>query len=121
MITDEKLGEALELISKGITRPTKIAKAMGITYRSYCQWMVRNAPFAQQIRLLEGAFPDLRRSQTINQNINGAVEVGVGFAPKVDYSAGPPAVPPPPPRPALPAPVDAEFSEVDAELEYILG
>jgi hypothetical protein len=213
MITDEKLGEALELISKGITRPTKIAKAMGISYRSYCGWMVksnagdekflvtfngeqqqwaraitlatklalfelrgmileesvfgydeiqtkdgqvvwaidpaaaalpeedrewlgyrkdallevdgklqpvvikRKAPFAQQIRLLEAAFPDLRPSQTINQNINGAVQVGVGFAQKVDYSKGPPAVPPPPPRPELPAPVDAEFSEVDAELE----
>lgn len=223
MITTERLNEALELISKGLTRPTKIAKAMGISYRSYCAWMVRSnagderflvtfnneqmqwakaitlatklalfelrgmilqeaiyghdevqtkdgqvvwaidpaaaaldpddrewmgyrkdalleidgklqpvtikrkAPFAQQIRLLEAAFPDLRPSQTINQNINGAMQVGVGFVPKTDYAKGPPPVPPPPPRPELPAPTldaslgYADFSEVDDDLANILG
>lgn len=218
MITQAKLDEALELISNGVTRPTKIAKAMGISYRSYCAWMVlsnrgderflvtfndeqmqwaraitlatklallelrgmvlqegifgydevqtkdgqvvwaldpvaaamsederealgfrrdalleidgklqpvtikRKAPFAQQIRLLEAAFADLRPTQTINQNttINGTV--GVGIAPKADYSKGPPPIPPPPPMPELPAPTDAEFSEVeDDDLADILG
>jgi hypothetical protein len=210
MVTPEKLNEALELISKGITRPTKIAKAMGISYRSYCSWMVRSnagdekflvtynseeqqwaraitlatklalfelrgmvlqesiwgydeiqtrdgnvvwqfdpeacaiedldlremlygrrdglkvidgklqpvtikrkAPWAQQVALLRAAFPDLRESTTQNVNLNGAMQVGVGFAKPVDYSQGPPAVPPPPLRPELPAPVDAEFSEID--------
>lgn len=42
----------------------------------------KKAPFAQQLRLLEAAFPDLRPSQTINQNINGALQVGVGLAAK---------------------------------------
>jgi hypothetical protein len=217
MITTEKLNEALELISKGITRPTKISKAMGIAYRTYCSWMVmsnrgderflveynddvmqwakaiglatklalfelrgmllqegifgydevqtkdgqivwaldpvacalseddremlgyrkdgllevdgklvpvtikRKAPFAQQIRLLEAAFPDLRPSQTINQNINGALQVGIAAAPKTDYSKGPPQVPPPPQMPELPAPVDAEFNEVDDDLAEMLG
>jgi hypothetical protein len=218
MITAEKLNEALELISKGVTRPTKIAAAMGMAYRTYCDWMVRSnsgderflvtfngetmqwaraitlatklalfelrgmilqegifgydevqtkdgqivwaidpvaaalseedrewmgyrkdalleingalqpvtikrkSPFAQQIRLLEAAFPDLRPSQTITQNVNLA-QVGVGFAKPVDYSKGPPPVPPPPPMPALEAPItDGEFSEVaDPELEEMLG
>src|SRR5258707_979551 len=39
MVTEEKLNEALELITRGITRPTRIAKALGISYRSYCSWM----------------------------------------------------------------------------------
>jgi hypothetical protein len=30
-----------------------------------------------------------------------------------DYSKGPPPIPPPPTRPELPAPIDAEFSEID--------
>jgi hypothetical protein len=42
MITDEKMQEALALIAKGVTRPTKIAKALGMTYRAYCKWMVRS-------------------------------------------------------------------------------
>lgn len=218
MIEPEKLNFALDLISKGVTRPTKIAKAMGVSYRTYCAWMVksnsgderflvtyndevcqwakaitlatklalfelrgmilqesiygydeiqtkdgqivwaldpvaaamsederealgfrrdallevkgalvpvtikRKAPFAQQIRLLEAAFPDLRPTQTVNQNINGAVQVGIGFAGKTDYTQGPPPIPPPPRRPELPAPVDAEFSEVAEEnFDDILG
>ncbi|WP_338830441.1 hypothetical protein [Bradyrhizobium sp. 27S5] len=218
MIEPQKLYDALELISKGLTRPTKIAKAMGISYRSYCQWMVRSnsgdekflveyndetmqwaraitlatklalfelrgmvlqeaiygydeiqtkdgqvvwaidpaaaamseedrevfgyrkdalleidgklqpvvikrkAPFAQQIRLLEAAFPDLRPTQIINQNVNLNGTVGVGLVPKFDYSKGPPAVPPAPLMPELPAPVDADFSEVDDDdLSDLLG
>jgi hypothetical protein len=83
----------------------------------------KKAPFAQQIRLLEAAFADLRPSQTITQNVNLAGQVGVGFAPKVDYSKGPPNVPPPPPMPALEAPItDAEFNEVaDDDLVDMLG
>jgi hypothetical protein len=219
MISQEKLYSALELISKGVTRPTKIAKAMGMTYRTYCMWMVRSnagdeqflveynsermqwaraislatkialfelrgmvlqeaiygypevqtfqgnvvwapdpaasalsvedrlllgyredgllevdgklvpltitrkAPWAQQIRLLEAAFPDLRPTQTVNQNVNLNGQVGVAFARPVDYSKGPPPIPPGPPMPELPAPVDAEFNEVAEpdDLEDLLG
>src|SRR5450756_2222590 len=42
MIEKEKLYDALSLISQGIVQPTKIAKAMGMSYRSYCDWMLRS-------------------------------------------------------------------------------
>ncbi len=212
MIDKSKMYDALDMIAKGITRPTRIAAAMGISYRSYCGWMTRSnagdpkflitfndeemqfakaislatklalfelrnmlltesvmgypeqqvfqgnvvwapcpvasatapelremlgyradglltdergalvplviqrkAPFAQSIRLLEAAFIDLRPSQTmnVNQNING--QIGVAFAPRVDYSKGAPPVPAPPPIPQLEAPI------VDADFEEILG
>jgi hypothetical protein len=215
----EKLQEALNLIALGVTRPTKIAKAMGVGYSIYTKWMVRSnrgdpefivtfvdeemqwaraitlatklalfelrgmvleqsifgydeimtekgqvvwalcpeacaisdpeiremlgyradgllevdgklvpltvrrkAPLAQQLRLLESAFPDLRPSQTVNQNVAISGAVGVGFAKPVDYKGAPPQVPPPPVRPrelAAPAglgsaPIDdADFAEID--------
>jgi hypothetical protein len=212
-LSTEKLLEALELISLGVTRPTKIAAALGLSYRAYCQWMVRSnnqdelflvefngetmqfakaitlatklalfelrgmivqqsifgypetmtkdgqvvwaldpaaaaldpedrewlgfrkdallevdgklvplvlqkkAPFAQQIRMLEAAFPDLRPTQTVIQNVALSGVVGVGVAKVTDYSKRPVVTPPPLP-PVLPAPspmgaVDAEFNEVD--------
>ena len=213
-----KLSDALDLISKGLTRPTRIAKALGITYRTYANYMVRSnandpeflltyqnqemqfakavtlatrlallelrgmalqetiygvqevqvfqgqvvwaldpeasafdedtremlglrrdgllerdgklvpftvtkpAPWAQRQRLLEAAFADLRPTSTVTQNVNVNGQVGVAFAAKTDYTRGPPEIPPPPPMPELPAPVDAEFSEIDdPELEDILG
>src|SRR5690349_12471868 len=42
MIETEKLYAALDLISKGVTRPTKIAKSIGVTYRTYRNYMVRS-------------------------------------------------------------------------------
>ncbi|SDI54629.1 MULTISPECIES: hypothetical protein [Bradyrhizobium] len=43
MIRDpSKLYDALTLISEGVTRPTAIAKALGIVYRTYTLWMVRS-------------------------------------------------------------------------------
>jgi hypothetical protein len=214
----EQLYAALDLISKGITQPTKIARALGISYRNYRLWLVasnagdpkyliegddgevvqwakavslatklalyelrgmvlqeaiygydevqtfqgqrvwaldpaacaiddldlremlygrrdgllvidgklqplvlkKKAPFAQQIRLLEAAFPDLRPSQTINQNVAVNGQVGIAYAKPVDYSK-PLAIPPLPPVPELPAPTDAEFSEVDEDLDDLLG
>jgi hypothetical protein len=219
MIEKEKLYAALDLISRGVTRPTAVARGIGTTYRNYRNWMVRSnrgdeaflidvegeqmqfakaitlatklalfelrgmllqegifgydevqtkdgnvvwaidpvaaalseedrewmgyrkdalleidgalqpvtlkkkAPFAQQIRLLEAAFADLRPTQTVNQNVAVNGQIGVGFAPKVDYAKGPPPIPPPPAMPALEAPItDAEFNEVyDPDLEEMLG
>jgi hypothetical protein len=210
MIEKEKMYASLSLISKGVTRPTAIAKAIGTSYRNYRNWLVRSnrgdplflidfdgeeiqwakaitlstrlalfelrgmvtqksifgtnepamkdgqyvwaldpaavpldretrellgyhpdallldaegraqpvmihtdAPIALQLRLLEAAFPDLRPSQTVNNNVAVSGAVGVAFARPVDYSK-PPTVPPPPPMPALEAPItDADFSEVD--------
>lgn len=88
----------------------------------------KKAPFAQQRALLEAAFPDLRPSSTVNQTVTLNGQVGIGFAAKTDYTRGPPAIPPPPlPPPAsvpelFPAPVDAEFNEVEPDdLEDLLG
>jgi hypothetical protein len=214
-----QLYEAIDLISKGVTRPTAIARVLGVTYRAYRGWLVRSnngdekflitvnseqqqfakavaqamklahfelrgmvlqdaiggyfeeqtkdgqvvwaldpvacaipeedrewmgyrkdgllevngalvphtvrkkAPWAQQIRLLEAVFPDLRPSQTINSNVAVNGSVGIGYAKPTDYSAGPPKIPAAPPMPELPAPTDAEFNEVapDDDLEDFLG
>src|SRR5260221_3758690 len=40
MIEKSKMYDALDMISKGVTRPTKIAKALGMAYRTYCSHMV---------------------------------------------------------------------------------
>jgi hypothetical protein len=40
--TPENLQAALDMIAKGIIRPTQIAKGIGIAYRTYCSWMVRS-------------------------------------------------------------------------------
>lgn len=214
----EQLYEAIDLIARGVTRPTAIAKVLGVTYRAYRGWMVRSnagdekflievngevqqfakavsqamklahfelrglvlqeaiggyleeqtkdgqvvwkldpvacalseedrellgyrkdglleidgalvahtvrkkAPFAQQIRLLEAVFPDLRPSQTITQNVSVNGAVGIGFAPKTDYTQGPPAIPPPPPIPQLEV-LDGipDSDAVDDELISMLG
>jgi hypothetical protein len=42
MNSPEKLQEALDLIAKGVVQPTKIAKAIGVPYRTYRSWMVRS-------------------------------------------------------------------------------
>jgi hypothetical protein len=206
LLSPEVLQLSLELIAKGITRPTKIAAACGVAYRTYCTWMVRSnggdpnflvvyndqemqwaraitlatrlaglelrgmllqesifgydeiltkdgqvvwaidpaaaamseddreafgfrrdalletdgklqpvtlkrkAPFAQQIRLLEAMFSDLRPTQTINSNVNVRGVVGVGIAKPIDYSATMVI----PPAPAIPiAPPINEVTEAD--------
>jgi len=219
MIDKEKMYEALELVSRGITRPTRCAKALGMSYRSYSDWLLRSnrgdarfliefrgetmqwakaltlatnlallelrgmlleesiggyleeqtrdggpvwspdpvasaiddpevrvmlgyradgllvddrgalvkhkvrkkSPFAQQIALLRAAFPDLRETQTVNQNVNlnGNVTVGIGHAKRADYSQEP-VIPPPPDIPQLEV-IDASFTEVDPDLEDLLG
>lgn len=44
--TPERLQAALALIEKGITRPSRIAKGIGVSYRTYCNWMVRSGKYA---------------------------------------------------------------------------
>ncbi len=42
MIDKEKMYEALDLISAGVVQPTKIAKTLGMAYRTYRSWLVRS-------------------------------------------------------------------------------
>jgi hypothetical protein len=210
-----QLYEAIDLIARGVTRPTAIAKVLGVTYRAYRGWLVRSnagdekflievngetqqfakavaqamklahfelrgmaiqeaiggyleeqtkdgqvvwaldpvacaipeedrewmgyrkdglleidgalvphtvrkkAPWAQQIRLLEAVFPDLRPTQTINQNVALKGSVGIGYARPTDYSQGAPPIPPAPPIPQLE--VLDNVTEVDDDLEDFLG
>jgi hypothetical protein len=216
ILSPEVLQSALDLIEKGVTRPTKIATAIGVAYRTYCNWMVRSnggdpefmvtyndtpmqfaqaiklatrlaalelrgmvlqeavfgydevqtsdgnvvwafdpeacaiedvelremvgyrkdgllvrdgklvpvtirrkAPFAQQIRMLEAFFPDMRPTSTVNQNLNVRGGIGVAVAKPVDYSAtrAIPAAPPIPLAPPLPDVTDAEFVDVSDDPE----
>jgi hypothetical protein len=84
--------------------------------------MHKRAPIALQLRLLEATFKDMRPSTVQEVNLNGNVAVGIGYAPPIDYSK-PPVIPPLPVPPDVPQieATDAEFSEVDPELEAILG
>jgi hypothetical protein len=41
-LTQDRLYAALDLISKGVVRPTQIAIALDISYRTLCQWMLRS-------------------------------------------------------------------------------
>jgi len=213
MIDKQKLYAALNLIAKGIVQPTKVAKGIGMPYRTYRSWMVRSnqgdpaflieaddgseiqwaaaivqarrlamlelrgmleqysiygkeietrfngapvwrtdpvaaalpediremcgyrkdalleidgalqpvmqhqdAPIQLQLRLLEATFKDMRPQSVQEVNVSGGLAVGIGFAPKTDYSQGPPMVPPPPPRPVI----EGSFVEVD-DLEDLLG
>lgn len=94
--------EALLLDSEGRAQPVMIHT---------------DAPIALQLRLLESAFADLRPTQTINSNLNMRGQVGIAFAKPVNYANGPPMVSRPPDVPLL----EAEFSEIDPELEEMLG
>lgn len=212
LLSPEILQAALDLIAKGVCRPTKIAAGIGVAYRTYLNWMVRSnngdpeflvvysdgtemqwaraitlatrvalfelrglilqeaifgydetqtkdgqivwtldpaasamsederenfgfrrdallevdgklvpltirrkAPFAQQARLLEAAFPDLRPTSTVNSNVNVKGMVGVGVARAADYSTKRP-IPAAPPIPIAPPVEEADFVEVDDEL-----
>jgi hypothetical protein len=42
MIDKSKMLEALDLVAKGIVQPTKIAKALGMTYTNFRRWLVRS-------------------------------------------------------------------------------
>jgi hypothetical protein len=42
LLSPELLQSALDLIEKGVTRPTKIAAGIGVAYRTYCNFMVRS-------------------------------------------------------------------------------
>jgi hypothetical protein len=42
MVDPEKLYAALDLIAKGIVQPAKVAKVLGMPYRTYRSWLVRS-------------------------------------------------------------------------------
>jgi hypothetical protein len=77
------------------------------------------APVGLLSKFLE-TFKDLQPHTHQSVDVKGGLQVGVGYMKPVDYTQPPPVIPPLPPVPQIEA-TDAEFSEVDPELEYLLG
>jgi hypothetical protein len=42
LYTEEKLREILTLVAKGVVRPTYIAKAVNISYDTFCKWLLKS-------------------------------------------------------------------------------
>jgi hypothetical protein len=71
---------------------------------------------------LEAAFKDMRPNVISEVTVKGNIAVGVGIAPKRDYSGPPPTIPPPPYLPELEVlDDDASLDMPDDELDDFLG
>lgn len=108
---DEDLRELLGYPRDGLLRD-KFGRRIQHTIRSA-------PPVAAVVKFLEARFPDeYRQRSDTNVNVSGGLAVGVTAQPVQRLPSradGPPAVPPPPRRPTIAAPInEAEFTEVEA-------
>jgi hypothetical protein len=81
-LSPDKLYEALDLISKGVIRPSQIATALDVSYRTYAGWMLRsnrNPDDPDFLVVIDGETMSFARAISIHKRLfylelRGAVE-----------------------------------------------